>query len=108
MKERKFEKKRWYWIRTGIGIKDGWKVESQIFYSFDDKFLYERSGKRTPRDSSWRTWYDSETKAVGTFFSKIGRWIASHERALREYKPLQKHVAVELNRLIDAEHGGHS
>ena len=101
--ERIEEKKRWYFVRESSG---GYAVLSKVFYAHDEKYLYERSGKRTPRKSSWRTWYDSETNAVGMYFSAVGRWIKSKREEVARLERLEKSLALELNRLIDAEYGG--
>lgn len=99
------EKKRWYFVQKSFN-QPYFAVLSKVFYAFDDKYLYERSGKRTPRESTFRTWYDSETSAVGTYYSQVGRWIKSHERELARYRRLEKGLGDKLNALIDAEHGG--
>jgi hypothetical protein len=102
--QRKEEKKRWYFVRETFGTP-GFAVLSHVFYSYDDAYLYERSGKRTPRVSSWRTWYDSETKAVGCRFSEVNRSIKGLKGDIARQENLREQLAAELNRLIDAEHG---
>lgn len=96
------EKKRWYFLKETVNAP-GFAVLSKVFYSYDAEFLYERSGKRTPRESTWRTWHNSEMRAVGRYFTLTGKRIESAKKDLAQKEKLYSALGRRLNELMDAD-----